>query len=185
MRIRAGTRHDTEPVAALHADSWRTAYAGIMPDTFLEGALLDDRLTVWRGRFAADPSATGLFVAEDDGELVGFAYLMPRPDGRVLLDNLHARPGRTRSGIGGRLLRHSLAWAAATHPGRPLYLEVLRDNTPAVAFYERQGGRRTAERVCRFEQGFELPGFEYTWHPTGGDLRRTSSPSDARGRGPE
>lgn len=36
-------------------------------------------------------------------------------------------------------------------------LQVLRANTRAIAFYERHGALRTDERVCLFEQGFELP----------------------------
>jgi hypothetical protein len=56
----------------------------------------------------------------------------------------------------------------AVHPGRDTYLEVLRGNPRAVTFYERCGGLRTASRVRRFPQGFELPEFEYTWfHSTG------------------
>ncbi|OAR26601.1 GNAT family N-acetyltransferase [Streptomyces sp. ERV7] len=163
MQIRAGARHDAQQIAALHADSWRTAYAGIMPESFLSGPLYEDRLALWQQRLTDDPSAAGLFVAEEEGELVGFVYLTPCPDGRVLLDNLHARPGRTRSGIGSRLLRHAREWAAVEHPGRAVYLEVLSANTPAIAFYERHGAQRTDERVCRFEQGFELPELEYTW----------------------
>ncbi|MBV1941752.1 GNAT family N-acetyltransferase [Streptomyces sp. BV286] len=163
MEIRAGVRGDVEQIAALHTESWRTAYAGIMPSSFLDGPLFEDRLALWHGRILDPQSAAGLFVAVDGGELAGFVYLVPRPDGRVLLDNLHARPGRTGSGIGGRLLRRALAWAAAEHSGRDVYLEVLRANTRAVAFYERHGALRTDERMCRFEQGFDLPELEYTW----------------------
>ncbi|MFD5342043.1 GNAT family N-acetyltransferase [Streptomyces hawaiiensis] len=163
MEIRTGMRGDVEQIAALHAESWRTAYAGIMPSSFLGGSLFEDRLALWHGRILEPQPAAGLFVAVGGGEMDGFAYLVPRPDGRILLDNLHARPGRTGSGIGGRLLRHALAWAATEHPGRDVYLEVLRANTRAVAFYERHGALRTDERVCLFEQGFELPEFEYTW----------------------
>jgi ribosomal protein S18 acetylase RimI-like enzyme len=163
MQIRAGIQDDIERVAAIHTDSWRTAYAGIMPHSFLDGGLFEDRLALWRSRLTEPPSGAGLFVAADGTEIYGFVYLVPRPDGRVLLDNLHARPGHTGSGIGSRLLRHALAWAAAEHPGRDVYLEVLRANTRAIAFYERHGARRTDERFGRFDQGFELPEFEYTW----------------------
>ncbi|MGW2177135.1 N-acetyltransferase family protein [Streptomyces sp. NPDC001732] len=165
MEIRTGGRGDAEQVAALHVESWRTAYAGIMPADFLNGPLLEDRLELWRGRLDEPHPGAALFVAESAGEMTGFAYLMPRPDGRLLLDNLHARPGRTGSGIGGRLLRHAFAWADDEHPGRAVYLEVLRANTRAISFYERHGALRTDERVCRFEQGFELPELEYTWPP--------------------
>ncbi|MEU7021134.1 GNAT family N-acetyltransferase [Streptomyces sp. NPDC046203] len=193
MKIRTGTSNDAERVAALHTESWRTAYAGIMPDGFLRGPLLEDRLKLWRGRLDEPQPGAALFVVESTGEpagadgadgldggeglsggdgadapdgaagLDGFVYVLPRPDGRLLLDNLHARPGRTGSGIGGRLLRHVFAWAGREHPGRPVYLEVLSANTRAIAFYERHGALRTDERICVFEQGFELPELEYTW----------------------
>ena len=163
MQIRTGTRDDAEQIAALHAESWRTAYAGMMPPSFLEGPLDEDRLAVWRGRLAQPQDGAGLFLAVDGETIEGFAYLAPAEDGRILLENLHARPGRTGSGIGGLLLRHSLAWAADEHPGRDVFLEVLRDNTRAIAFYERHGARRTGEGVARFQQGFELHEFEYAW----------------------
>ncbi|MCM2576828.1 GNAT family N-acetyltransferase [Streptomyces meridianus] len=163
MQIRAGAQDDMEQIAALHTDSWRTAYPGIMPQSFLDGPVFEDRLALWRGRLTEPRPAAGLFVAEDGGSINGFVYLTPRSDGRLLLDNLHARPGRTGSGIGGRLLQHGLAWAAFEHPGRDVYLEVLRANVRAVAFYERHGAVLTDERVCHFEQGFEIPEFEFTW----------------------
>ncbi|MGQ4728561.1 MULTISPECIES: GNAT family N-acetyltransferase [Streptomyces] len=152
-----------EQIAALHADSWRTAYAGIMPDSYLSGPLVAEKLALWQARAAEHTAASRLFVAVDGLDVAGFAYTTLRSDGRLLLDNLHARPGRTGSGIGGRLLRHTLTWAAAEHRGRDLYLEVLRANTRAIAFYERHGARRTGERLYRFGQGFTLPEVEYTW----------------------
>ncbi|MEU6179357.1 GNAT family N-acetyltransferase [Streptomyces coeruleorubidus] len=163
MEIRTGGRGDVEQIAALHTESWRTAYAGVMPSGFLDGPLYEDRLALWHGRLLQPQPAAGLFVAVGGGGMDGFAYLVPRPDGHLLLDNLHIRPGRTGSGIGGRLLRHVLAWAATEHPGRDVRLEVLRANTRAIAFYERHGALRTDERICLFEQGFELPELEYTW----------------------
>lgn len=154
---------DADAVAALHTASWRSAYATLFPAHYLNGPLLAERQQVWRARLADPVPGAALFLAGHPGVPLGFAYLEPQPDGRILLDNLHARPGDTGRGVGSRLLGHALAWSARTHPGRDLYLEVLQGNTRAVAFYERHGGRRTASRVCRFDQGFELPEFEYTW----------------------
>ncbi|MGW3214682.1 N-acetyltransferase family protein [Streptomyces parvus] len=134
-----------------------------MPDSYLNGPLATEKLALWQGRTAEPDPASGLFVAVDGPDVAGFAYTILRSDGRLLLDNLHARPGRTGSGIGGRLLRHTLAWAAVEHRGRDLYLEVLRANTRAIAFYDRHGATRTGERVYRFDQGFALPEVEYTW----------------------
>ncbi|MEV0355520.1 GNAT family N-acetyltransferase [Nocardia sp. NPDC050697] len=162
MLIRGARSGDVAAIAALHAASWRKAYAGMMPSEFLDGDLLADRLAVWTERCAA-AVPPGLFVAEDGADLLGFGYATPVPDGRVLLDNLHAAPGRTRGGIGTALLATVLDWAATDHPGRAVHLEVLQANTPAIAFYERHGGTRTATGTAHFEQGFDLPEFEYSW----------------------
>lgn len=163
--IRTGSEEDAEAVATLHAESWRTAYAGIVPPEALGDGLLHERRELWEIRLTVDygePANTPLLlIAESAGELYGFAYLIPQPDGRVLLDNLHVRPGHTGGGIG-RLLLHE---AIARTPDSPLYLEVLVDNTRAVAFYEREGGLRTDHRDCVFPAGFTLPEYEYTWPP--------------------
>ncbi|BEK95663.1 GNAT family N-acetyltransferase [Nocardia seriolae] len=160
VRIRPGTESDVEAVATLHTASWRTAYAGIMPAEYLEGSLADDHKILWHTRFSGDVSPGSLFIAESEDEMVGFIYLAPQPDGRILIDNLHVRPNLKRGGIGGTLLRHGFDWAATEYPGRPVYLEVLQANTPAIAFYERHGGRPSRPRIARFPQGFELPELE-------------------------
>ncbi|MFB7668020.1 GNAT family N-acetyltransferase [Kitasatospora sp. NPDC056138] len=163
--IRVGGAADTEAVAALHSESWRTAYAGIVPPGALGDGLAEERRDIWAIRLTADYGTPGntplLLVAELDGETVGFAYLVPQPDGRVLVDSLHVRPGLTGGGIGRALLDEALVRT----PHAPLYLEVLSGNTRAVAFYERAGGVRTDEREGWFPGGHLLPEYEYTWAP--------------------
>ncbi|MEV7782268.1 GNAT family N-acetyltransferase [Kitasatospora sp. NPDC088351] len=169
--IRRGTAHDAGTVAELHSLSWRTAYTGIVPEEALGDGLPAERHEVWSLRLAVDygePANTPeLLIAEQAGAAVGFAYLVPQPDGRVLLDNLHVRPGRTGGGIGRALLDTARAHVARRHPGADLYLEVLCANTRAVAFYEREGGRRTAQREGVFPGGHVLPEYEYTWPAAG------------------
>lgn len=82
------------------------------------------------------------------------------------MDNLHVRPGRTGTGIGYRLLRRGFARAAGEHPGRDVFLEVLRGNTPAIAFFERADGLVTAERSLTLAPGIEAGEIEYTWTAT-------------------
>lgn len=172
MEIRPGSATDGPRIAALHTESWQAAYAGIMPAVYLAGPLREEHARLWRTRLRAEGPGAGsagekahLLVADDSAapRLGGFAYVIPQDDGRVLLDNLHVAPGLVGTGVGRRLLHRVFAWSAAEHPGRPVYLEVLRDNVRATAFYSRQGGRPTAERTERFPAGFALAEIEYTW----------------------
>ncbi|KJS56932.1 GNAT family N-acetyltransferase [Streptomyces rubellomurinus] len=167
--VRSGGPADARAVAELHALSWRTAYRDFVPAAALGDGLAEERGELWELRLTADyggPESTPeLLIAERDGEPVGFAYLVPEPDGRVLLDNLHVRPGLTGGGIGRALLAAARAHLAERHPAAELYLEVLRANTRAIAFYEREGGVRAGEQDGVFPGGFVLPEYVYAWPP--------------------
>ncbi|MFJ9696821.1 GNAT family N-acetyltransferase [Kitasatospora sp. NPDC101183] len=165
--VRHGDAADARAVAELHALSWRTAYREFVPAEALGDGLAEERGQIWELRLTVDygePAATPeLLVAELDGEVAGFAYLVPEPDGRVLLDNLHVRPGLTGGGIGHALLTAAREHLAERHPEAELYLEVLCANTRAIAFYEREGGRRTGRQEGVFPGGFVLPEYVYSW----------------------
>ncbi|MGY1496400.1 N-acetyltransferase family protein [Streptomyces sp. QTS52] len=163
MRIRNGTSADAESIAALHTASWRSAYTALMPAAYLDGPLAAEHRAKWRARTAALSDDRCLLLAEQDGELRGFIHLDTAADGRVQVDNLHARPGHVGTGVGRTLLHHGFAWAARRYPGRDVCLEVLRGNARAISFYERAGGLRTAERPLRMAAGFTLAEIEYTW----------------------
>jgi len=163
MRIRNGTSTDAESIAALHTASWRSAYTALMPAAYLAGPLAAEHLAKWRARTATPSADRCLLLAEQDGELRGFIHLDRATDGRVHVDNLHARPDHVGTGIGRTLLHHGFSWAARHHPGQDVYLEVLAGNTRAIAFYERAGGLRTSERPLRMAAGFTVAEIEYTW----------------------
>ncbi|MEU8244797.1 GNAT family N-acetyltransferase [Nonomuraea sp. NPDC048916] len=169
MHIRSGTKDDAEHIAELHTRSWLTAYAEIMPASYLNGPLLHERKAMWSTRLAtvtAEQDHTRcLLVTVDGNALLGFAYLAVGTDGRILLDNLHVQPERKQSGIGRQLVYHAFGWASEQHPDKTVYLEVLRDNVAAITFYRRLGGHPTKEFMERFPAGFELPVVEYTWGP--------------------
>ncbi|MES2148916.1 MAG: GNAT family N-acetyltransferase [Pseudomonadota bacterium] len=55
----------------------------------------------------------GVFVAEVAGVVMGFAAILPRPDGDIELDGLFVEPGSWRQGIGRALVEHCLAAASA------------------------------------------------------------------------
>lgn len=141
--VRTATEADRAAIAALHAASWAVAYRGIFSDHFLDHAVAADRAEVWRQRFAGDEPRRIVLVLDHAGALDGFvcAYVDHDRAHGTLIDNLHVRPARHRSG-GGRRLLLALADrldACAAHPA--VHLWCYERNAIGRAFYERIGGR--------------------------------------------
>lgn len=165
MRFRQATRTDATAIAALHAESWQANYRGAYRDEYLDGPVVEDRRRVWEARLSA-PAANQLVVlAEDDGELLGFACVYGGDDARwgSLLDNLHVRPGRQGRGIGAALLAEVAAWCRANFPERGLYLWVLEQNRGAQRFYRRLGASDEGGELSEPAGGGQIHGRRYAW----------------------
>jgi GNAT superfamily N-acetyltransferase len=143
LTFRTATSADAPAVAALHADSWRRHYRGAYRDSFLDGDVVGDRLAVWTARLSPPLDTAQTLLAEDGDVLVGFAHTILDVDERwgALLDNLHVRADRQRSGTGRALLARSANFVRARRPACSLYLWVLEQNLDAQQFYARLGGR--------------------------------------------
>jgi GNAT superfamily N-acetyltransferase len=163
--LRLGTADDADAIAALHAESWRSAYRGLLPDEDLGEKLDDERRQFWRKRFAApDPERRIVFLATANDVLVGFACVLADADPAhgPLLDNLHVKPGWRGHGIGTRLLHESRAWSRAIAPGQPMHLWVLEGNAPARRFYRNQGGVEE-ERLSEERGGMTIAAWRCIW----------------------
>jgi predicted N-acetyltransferase YhbS len=147
MRYRAATASDTEAVAGLHADSWQRTYRGAYADSFLDGDVMADRLSVWAERLAQPRSDSITIVAEADEEpagepaVLGFAhtFLDHDPVWGALLDNLHVSHDRARGGVGTRLMSETARELLRRDPGSDLYLWVLEQNTSGAGVLRRPG----------------------------------------------
>jgi ribosomal protein S18 acetylase RimI-like enzyme len=145
MIFRLATVADAPAVAALHAASWRTAYAGLLDPQWIATALDGNRAAVWAGRFRDPDPALRVILAEDGDGLAGFCslYLGADPQWGSHVDNLHVRPGLKGAGLGRKLLAAAADLALPVAPGLDLY--VYSANTAARAVYARLGGRETSE----------------------------------------
>jgi len=141
--LRLARVSDEPAVARLHADSWRTAYRGILRDDFLDGAVVANRRELWSTRFSEINRADQLIlVSEECGEIQAFAcaYLDADPEWGTLVDNLHVVPGLKGNGLG-RQLMAAVAEDVQRHALHPvLHLWVYEQNGQARGFYERLGG---------------------------------------------
>jgi ribosomal protein S18 acetylase RimI-like enzyme len=150
IHIRPATVRDAALIAAIHAASWRDAYAQILAPEFLSGSIEADRLAVWSERLAHPPAAQLVSVASDASGLVQAficGYCDADPIWGSLVDNLHVRPEARGQGIGEQVLRDVARQLLARASSAGLHLWVFEANTAGLRFYKRLGGRVVGKEV--------------------------------------
>ena len=140
MKLRDARVADLREVASIHVAAWRAAYAGIIPDAYLDG--LNVEAIRSRRESLVNEGRSGFLVAEDGDRIVGFAIFGPSPDADLdrfgQLFAIYVAPDEWHKGVGTALLAEScarLAQMGFTNAS----LWVLRDNVPARKFYEKHG----------------------------------------------
>jgi ribosomal protein S18 acetylase RimI-like enzyme len=148
IEYRAAQEMDAAAVAAIHAASWRDAYADILDPAFLAGPIEADRLDLWTSRLTKSPSTLMVHVAVDSNQgLVGFICAQRDQDPRwgSLVDNLHVAPRMRGRRIGERLLWIAAEKLAEQNAANGLHLWVFEANEAGLRFYQRLGGRVVEE----------------------------------------
>jgi len=143
VTLRDGTGHDAAAIARLHAESWRSAYRGMLSDEYLDNRVHLERAALWQQRFAEQlEKPFFVILAETEADLVGFACAFPdeHPTYGAYLDNLHVVPQLTGQGIGRRLLTAVAERLLADGRRSGLYLWVIEQNFRARRFYSKAGG---------------------------------------------
>ncbi|MDB5768766.1 MAG: yuaI [Collimonas fungivorans] len=167
--IRRATVADAGVIAAVRIDSWRTTYRGIIPDDYLDGMKIEDSKAIWTRILAATSSAANdaanVFVAEVDGEVLGFAAGMTLAEAKLGFDSeltaIYLEPSVQRAGIGRKLVAH-VAAALASAGANNMLVWVLADNRPARQFYEMLGAELLAEQPFSWD-GLDLQEAGYGW----------------------
>ena len=154
-RIRpALTTDDACTIARIHVSSWRAAYRGILPQSYLRRLSVESLTLRWHGRMrrAEELARRGpavvaphIAVVESEGGVVGFTMFGPSVRrslagfaGEVFY--LYVLPEHQGNGYGRALMRHALDTLAEI-PWYWVVVRVLRDNAPARRFYAGMGMR--------------------------------------------
>jgi GNAT superfamily N-acetyltransferase len=164
--FRQATLSDADAIASLHTESWRDAYRGILPDSYLDGQIADERANLWKFRFSSLDSDRFLVVlAESPEELVGFACVLldEDPQWGACLDNLHVLPRWRSLGLGRLLFGRVAQWVMSTEPGRPIHLWVFGANVGARRFYDAVGGEVVEQHSKEVLKGIKIPSVLYVW----------------------
>lgn len=158
LRLRSARAADSAAVAELHVASWRDAYRGLLPDTFLDGPMAETFARHWQETLAVRRRPGVVILATAGGDPVGFIATW-REGANAHIENLHVKPGMRGAGIGraligfaaGRMQSHGCLTAdlhcfAGNHAGLRFYRTLGAEIGPeatATAY-----GQTVAERRC-------------------------------------
>ena len=174
LTVRRAHAADAEGIAAVHAEVWRNAYAGILPADYL-ARLSPARLALsYRRSLMRREPGHAMFVAvapdvASGARTVGFASggraRRPLPGGippQGEVETLYLLEEWREQGVGRRLMRAMAAHLAAIGC-RSVFLWALSAN-PAVHFYRHLGGRLVARERIVFA-GAEVEQSAFLWSP--------------------
>ncbi len=164
--IRHAEAADSSRIAQIHIASWQSAYAGLLPDDYLAGldGELEQRIAQWEDWLSKGSDQRLVLVAEDEGELVGFAHAGPAGDrdldgeaGEIYAIYLH--PDHVGHGWGKRLMSGIEEYLRAAGFERAA-LWVMTENQSARDFYEHLGWKPdgTQQDHC---MGLPVPAVRY------------------------
>ncbi len=173
--VRIATPEDAPGIARVHVDSWRTTYAGLMPDRILANISLEKR-TQNMERILRDPAEnSATFLAEDSGVIVGFVQCGVNRDLQTdaafagELYGIYLLKAWQRQGLGRQLVETASRFLLS-HEIKSIIVWALASNRSACRFYEALGGYRVRDREIEI-QGHRMSETSYGWN----DLRRLAS----------
>ena len=183
VTFRPATLADSQRIASLHTVSWRDAYRGILPDSYLAGPIAEERANLWRSRLSS-PGGDRRYVllAEAEGTLVAFVCVLldEEPLWGAYLDNLHVLPELKGRGLGRQLFRRAAQWVMSNEPRWPIHLWVFEANDEARRFYAALGGEVVEHRLKRAPGGADISSLRYIWRDLQVLLNNLKSGSDGR-----
>lgn len=173
IAIRRARLPDAAAIGAVHVSAWRSAYAGILPETYLAQLSAARQAAHYQ---AAMQNGVSVHVATVSGQelgpgggpprIVGFVTCAPTRDPGGLaegeIETLYVLDDWRERGLGRRLIQAAAAYLVAAGCNTA-FLWVLRDN-PSRWFYERLGGKAVAEATIPVA-GREVVQTAYLWAP--------------------
>jgi len=166
ISIRHATPKDSERLATIQADSWKSAYKKIVPKNILESISIQNWREEWMQKLANPGLNMLVLVASINKNIVAFCSAGKSRDADTSkhtgeLYRIYVNPKTTHRGIGSLLMEHALK--RLNKKGyRTAILWVLSSNTPARKFYEHRGWKMDGKTKTHFWKEFSPHQTRYT-----------------------
>ncbi|MFZ0666928.1 MAG: GNAT family N-acetyltransferase [Acidimicrobiales bacterium] len=143
MILRYAEPSEALAVATVHVRSWQSAYAGLLPEDYLNGLKPQERAERYTFHNRGPERGETMVAVGDDDEICGFATYGPTPDSQSdgrsgQLYALYVDPDHWRHGVG-RLLITDVHERLTAFGFDEALLWVLVGNTRAENFYRSMG----------------------------------------------
>lgn len=128
-------------IATIHVEAWKAAYAGIVPDEFLDSLSIDRRESTWRQYLST--GTADAWVAIESETIVGWISISASRDADSIestgeITAVYVKPGHWGRGLG-RLLCDTAVQHLHLRGFIEVTLWVLAENERAVNFYRANG----------------------------------------------
>jgi ribosomal protein S18 acetylase RimI-like enzyme len=166
MVIRRATPEDSEEIARVHVDTWKTTYRGIVPQRYLDEMEILPRAEFWRKHVAENDSRVYVAetVAETKGKVCGFISGGPLREPLLEFDGeiaaIYIVFEAQRRGCGGAMMRRLAQ--DLLHDGLKSAVVWVLERNPACGFYARLGGELIGRKTIAIG-GTDLVEVAYGW----------------------
>ena len=151
--VRPATSADADAIGRVQVETWRVAYADLLPKETIDAFDVGARQKMWREGLDRTPRpGSATFVALVEDEVIGFATVGASysEDGTGELYAIYVDPSRWGTGAGRALIEQ--AEASMREFGFPkALLWVLEGNEQAERFYRAAGWERDGEKQDDFQ----------------------------------
>lgn len=158
VQIRRAKIGDEKALARIQTESWRAAFAGIVPAELLTQCTSLERAERMYARLLAERRGNG-YILELDGKAHCIAWLDAAKSedlpGAAELRCIHSLPDNWRRGYGSRMMERVLADVKAAGY-ETIVLWVFVRNERAIRFYEAHGFTASGKRQDAFGAAEEM-----------------------------
>ncbi len=175
--VRPARLEDARAIARIEVDTWRSTYAGMLPDRVLLNMSERRQTGSWASFLRHRPE--DVVVAQSDGNIVGFGNCGTQRDSTIRFAGevytLYVSPDRQGAGFGRQLLLSLFQRLVNTGHATAL-VWVVRAN-PGRFFYERIGGQMIMHRKIPVG-GQPVEAVAYGWRDLSQVLAKTEKSGD-------